>query len=450
MRSLVGAVVDRLSNQVVAPAGWSNTTYSRGTGNQLFQSKSKGTKEMEAYGAVSTLFSIVSKISNSTGSVKWRLYRPSTDGRKVKGPNELDRPEIVKHVALDLWNRPNPFYTSSLFVEASQQHVDLTGECFWVVGRSDMSSMPLELWLVRPDKMEVVPSVEDFIAGYVYTGPNDEKIPLTVDEVIHVKMPNPLDPYRGLSPVAALMVDLQSVAAAAQYNRNFFTNDASPGGVIEMDVRLSDDEWREFVDRWRQQHQGVSNAHRVATLEQGAKWKDVGFSMRDMQFSELRNVSREVIREAFALHPHMLGLTEDINRANAEAAEDVYARWVLVPRLDRIKDALNHQLLPLFGSSGQGVEFDFDDPSIENSEATAMMLQAQAHAASFLVQAGGEFTSVLEAVGLPEIEFDQAKVDREAQLKKDQAAALQAGSSGPEGQTPGAEQKQNGKQPQPA
>jgi HK97 family phage portal protein len=304
--------------------------------------------------------------------------------------------------------------------------------------------MPLELWIVRPDKMEVVPSAEDFIAGYVYKGPNDEKIPLEVDQVIHIKMPNPMDPYRGLGPVQALMTDLQAVAAAAQYNRNFFTNDASPGGVIEMDVRLSDAEWNEFVERWRSQHQGVNNAHRVATLEQGAKWKDVGFSMRDMQFSELRSVSREVIREAFAMHGHMLGLTEDINRANAEAAEDVFARWTLVPRLDRIKDALNHQLLPLFGSSGQGVEFDFDDPSLENSEATAAMMLSQAQSAKTIVEAGGEFTSVLEAVGLPEIEFDQAKVDREEKAKADQAKALSQ-SGGPNGQKPPAES--NGKAP---
>jgi HK97 family phage portal protein len=395
---------------------------------------------MEAYASVSTLFAIINKISNSTGSVKWRMYQAEAeDGRRVNAPNpgtertggkELQRTEKVRHPALMLWNKPNPFYTSSLFVESSQQYIDLTGECFWILGRSPMSTMPLELWMVRPDKMEVVPSAEDFIAGYIYKGPNDEKIPLEVDQVIHIKMPNPMDPYRGLGPVQALMTDLQAVAAAAQYNRNFFTNDASPGGVIEMDVRLSDAEWTEFVERWRSQHQGVSNAHRVATLEQGAKWKDVGFSMRDMQFSELRSVSREVIREAFAMHGHMLGLTEDINRANAEAAEDVFARWTLVPRLDRIKDALNHQLLPLFGSSGQGVEFDFDDPSLENSEATAAMMLSQAQSAKTIVEAGGEFNSVLEAVGLPEIEFDQAKVDREEKAKQDQAKALQQNQPG--------------------
>jgi hypothetical protein len=62
------------------------------------------------------------------------------------------------------------------------------------------------------------------------------------------------------------------------------------------------------------------------------------------------------------------------------------------------------------------------------------MMLSQAQSAKTLTEAGGEFNSVLEAVGLPEIEFDQAKVDRELKAKADQADALkQAG--GPNGQS---------------
>jgi HK97 family phage portal protein len=322
-------------------------------------------------------------------------------------------------------------------VESLQQHILLTGEGWIVVARNGMSSMPLELWAVRPDRMEPVPSEEDFLQGYIYTAPNGEKVPLGVDEVIHIMMPNPLDPYRGLGPVQALLVDLDTAKFAGQFNRNFFLNDASPGGLVEVDQRLSDAEWDELTERWRDSHQGVGNAHRVAVLENGAKWKDRQFTMRDMQFSELRNLSREMIREAYGMHGHMLGLSDDINRANAEAAEDVYARWVLKPHLDRIKSALNEQLLPMFGTSGEGLEFDFDDPSLEDSEATNSTLTAKTNAAKVLVDAGGKFESVLEALGLPEIEFDQAKVDAEKEVQKAKAAALGQGQEPPpNGQSP--------------
>ena len=246
---------------------------------------------MAVYGAVSTLFIVVSKIANSCGSVDWRLYRKKSDQRRVVGPRADDDTEIVKHVALDMWQQPNPFYSQSTFVEAAQQHIDLTGEssgwsrrtrclrCRWSCGSCGRIG-----W--RSSRC-----LEEYIQGYVYKGPNGEQIPLARDQVIHVKMPNPLDPYRGLGPVQTLMTDLQAHKAAGEFNRNFFRNDATPGGVIEMDTRLSDSEWVEFNERWRHAHQGVSNAHRVAMIENGAKWKDVGFSHRDMQFTELRRAS---------------------------------------------------------------------------------------------------------------------------------------------------------------
>ena len=439
MRSLLGGVAELITVRNKA-AGWSSTTYSTGgTSNPFAKGNRKGTTEMEAYASVSTLFAVVSKIANSTGSVKWRLYSKQKDGRRVNGPAEDNRTEKVSHVALDLWENPNEAYTQSRMVESIQQHVDLCGEARILIARSDRSTMPLELWPIRPDKIEPVPSADGPLLGYVYTGPNDEKIPLQPDEVIDIIMPNPMDPYRGLGPVQTLLTDLGATKAAAQWNANFFANDATPGGIIEMEENLSDSEWHTFVERWRDSHQGVGNAHRVATLEK-AKWVNAQFTMRDMQFTELREYSDKTIMATFGMSPHMLGIEETVNRATAEAAEDVFARWVIKPRLDRIKDALNSQLLPLFGTSTQGLEFDFDDPSLEDSEANDMRLESKARAAKLLIEAGGKFESVLENVGLPKIEFDQEKIDRETKLKeeaeKSKQKALESGNGNSPDQIP--------------
>jgi HK97 family phage portal protein len=310
-----------------------------------------------------------------------------------------------------------------------------------------MSTMPLELWPIRPDRIEPVPSKDEFLLGYIYTSPDGEKIPLGRDELLSILLPNPMDPYRGLGPVQALLVDLDSEHAAAQFNRNFYHNDATPGGIIEIDTRLSDPEWREFNERWRMSHQGVSNAHRVAMLENGAKWKDRQYTMRDMQFSELRDLSSTKIREAFGMHGHLLGLTDDINRANAEAAEDVFARWRLRPDLNRIKNMLNEQLLPLFGSSTQGLEFDFDDPSLEDSEATNNALTAKTQAVKSIVDAGGDFESACEAFGLPLIKVDELK--QQAAKKALEAPAVVPGQP-PNGQSPNGAKKPAEKEPVPA
>lgn len=303
---------------------------------------------MAAYGAVGWLFAVVSRIAQGVAAPDWHLYRPVRPG---------ERTEVEQHEARDLWNSPNPFYTQAELIESSQQHLDLVGEAWWVLLRA--GRRPAEIWPVRPDRMKPVPHRTEYIAGYVYTM-GAEKIPLEREDVIFLRLPNPLDPYRGLGPVQSILADLDSERFSALWNRNFFMNSAEPGGIIEFADGIEDeDEFERLRDRWNRQHQGVARSHRVAILERG-HWVDRKFSMRDMQFEQMRKVNRDLILGAFGFPKHILGIAEDVNRANAEAAELMFSRWIVRPRLERIRQALNERLLPLFGG---GLEFDFEDPT---------------------------------------------------------------------------------------
>ncbi|MFB7440245.1 phage portal protein [Streptomyces mirabilis] len=358
------------------------------------------TAQMRAQGSNSTLYAIVDRIITSYSQVEWHLYRTAKSGR------DEDRVEVMTHAVLDLWNAPNKFMTGPMFRESGQQHEELTGEQWWVIARNpQFKQLPLELWPVRPDRMDPIPDAEDFIVGYVYRSPNGEMVPLDVEDVIFQRRPNPIDPYRGVGVVQTILVDLDATRASAEWNRAFFLNSAEPGGIVQVDKRLSDEEFNEFRDRWAEQHRGVSNAHRVGVLENGLQWVDRKYSMRDMQFTELRDVAREIIREAFGMPKPMLGAVDDVNRANAEAAGFVFAEWLIKPRLKRVKEILNTRLLPMYGRLGEGLEFDFDDPTPENREVDAAELTARTTAAALLVEKGFDPAATLSAVGLPEIAF---------------------------------------------
>ena len=390
--SLLGDLSRRFLNKAPVPYAPRRSGF-----QSLFGRGSSQTAGLEAYGAVGMLFAVVNRLSDTTSSLKWRLYRMS-DGRGRLAGGE-DRREVAEHQLLSLWDNPNPFYTGKMFRETIQQHIELAGEATIVIGRSPLSSLPLELWPVRPDRMVPVKHPTEFLTGWIYNGPEGEKVPLGLDEVWQIKMPNPLDPYRGMGPVQAMMVDIESEQYSAEWNRNFFLNGAEPGGIIEVDHELDDDEFDQMRDRWREQHQGVSNAHRVAILEQG-KWVERKFSMRDLQFHLLRRLSRDVIRETYGFPKTMLGTTEDVNRSNAEAGEITFARWMINNRGDRIKDALNGRLLPLFPQWAD-VQFDFDSPVPLDREADDATRNSKAKAAKDLTDAGYDPSDVLTTVGLP-------------------------------------------------
>lgn len=306
---------------------------------------------LQSMGKSGWLFSTIDRIASSVSSSEWKLQRPLSDG-------EME--DITTHPALDIWANPSPFYTREELGELGVQHFSLVGEIWWVILRNSRAQ-PVELQPVRPDHIAPVPSRDRFIAGYVHKV-GTEVTPLEVEDVIFIRRTHPFDPYRGMGVVQSILLDLDIDKAASTWIRKFFDNDASPGGIVEFEEPLSDDEFDRFVMRWRTQHQGMSNVGRVAFLEK-AQWKDRKITQRDMQFEQLRKLSRENVLGAFGMPGHMLGISESVNRANAEAAEVMFARWIVKPMLTRIRGALNNRLLPLFG---EGLRFDFIDPTPAN------------------------------------------------------------------------------------
>lgn len=365
---------------------------------------------LQAMGIQGTLYAIIQLLSTGSHATgPWHMYRKDQDGRVryTKSDKGSDmRIEVLHHQALKLWKRPNDFMTGAVFREIGWQFMELVGEWYWVFNRGPSGTgIPIEIWPVRPDRMEPVPDKENFLAGWVYTGPNGEAVPLSNDEVIQLRYPHPTDPYRGLSAVQSILVDIDAAKYSAEWSRNFFLNSATPGGLVQFAKRLSDDEFTEFTDRWREQHQGVARGHRVGVLEQGAIWVPNTYTMKDMQFVESRGVSSDMIRQAYRIHQAMLGNSEDVNRANAQTAEEVHVAWHEISRLNRERDALNNPYLEMFGATGEKVEFDYPDPRPTSANDANDELTAKTNAAAVLVGAGFDPEDALEVVGLPAMKF---------------------------------------------
>lgn len=406
-KSLIRALASRTAGAGPIPF---NSRWNANNGNLYGSGLQDRFTQLNAMSGTGTLFAIIQLLSTGAqASGGWKMYDKNTDGRvrysqHDKGSDQ--RKEVLRHWALELWNKPNAYMTGDQFREIGWQFMELVGEWYWVLNRgASGTGTPVEMWPVRPDRMEPVPDREKFLAGWVYSGPNGEQVPLLPSEVIQIKYPNPLDMYRGLSAIQSLLADIDSAKYTAEWSRNFFLNSATPGGIVTFAKRLSDTEFKEFTNRWREQHQGVARGHRVGVLEQGATWDPNTYTMHDMQFVELRNLSRDVIREAYRIHQAMLGNSQDVNRANAETAEEVHTTWHEIPRLKRLRTVCNHMYLPMFGSTAIGREMDFDDPTPSSSNDANDELTAKSKAAQILATTGWHPDDVLECVGLPNMRW---------------------------------------------
>lgn len=389
----------------IAPYG-----YRGGNVFQLGTSTQSKDMQLRAYGMSGTLYSIVSLLSSSAAYPHWHLYKKQpADGRRRYSTSDVgddQRTEIIVSAALSLWLHPNKFMTGFEFREGSNQHLELAGETYWVLDRAGGSGMPVAMWYVRPDRMQPVPDMNGYLKGWVYNAFDGQQIPLDLNQVIQEKLPDPMDPFRGASPVASIMANIQQQHYATDYQRNLFLNGAQPDGIITFPEKVEDIDYDEFAARWRESHMGVSNAGRVGILEMGATWIAGTQSNRDLEYGELRTMNRDEIREAFRMHKALLGTVEDVNRANAQTAEETFSSQLQIPRLERRKNTLNDKLLPMFYPQGTVVpaEFDYDDPSPVNQEAANEEMIGKCTAVAALITAGFDPHDALETVGLPDMD----------------------------------------------
>lgn len=314
---------------------------------------------LKAYGEIGTLFACVNVIAQATAKVIWRLYELDKDG---------EREEVTQHELIDLLNTINPFQSRYQFVYMATLYKLLVGESFWVMNFNG-KKQPAEIWLAPPQFMSVVPHPTNYISHYEFRRSGMAKpIPFTVEEIIHIKSPNPFNEYRGISPAQALTIDLDSERYAQRYQQKFFFNDATPGLIMEYPAEnLPPSEIRkELVQEWEERHRGFRNRGKVA-FSWGAKANVITMSMKDMDFGALRKFNRDVIMAAYHIPPSKLGIVENVNRATALTGDYDFQNNCVHPELCELRESLNKELIPFFGDN---LYLDFDNPVPEDETQT--------------------------------------------------------------------------------
>ena len=315
------------------------------------------TNYLSAYGNIGWLHAVVFRIALGCSEVEWTLYDVANQ----------DKPkQIFKHPVLSLLKQVNPFQTSNEFIALDTIYNELIGESFWALNFNGLGE-PAEIVLPYPQNMSVIPDKNfPFVKGYVY-GSGSDAVPFDVNEIIHFKYPNPLNQYRGLAPARAIGIILDAEQNADKWVNQFFYNSARPDGVIQFDYNLSDEQFDKLKKQWSEKYKGVSKAHQVALLEGGGKYLQIQNSIKDMDFANLKQKNRDVILGVFGMPQSVMGISENVNKANAEAGDYTFARWIVKPRLDWKKAKIQEQLIPKFRHS-ENLEIGFKEVVPETTE----------------------------------------------------------------------------------
>ena len=236
------------------------------------------------------------------------LYK-DTPGRQDK--------EIIDHPFLKLIakpNRRNQTFREILFKIAVS--LDLYGDSYVFIQRGNDGS-PIGLYHMPSKYIDIkLNDSQTEISHYVYNaGGKIQKF--DKENIIHFLIPDPDNNYKGKATIEGFNLTLEIDYLQNLYQRNFYRNDAAPGMIIEMDREMMDTEFERFKSKFKSLYEGTVNTGKTLFLDSGAKAKPFQSYPKDVEILKARTWVRDEIMSIFRVPKIILGVTTDVNRANA-------------------------------------------------------------------------------------------------------------------------------------
>lgn len=261
-----------------------------------------------------------------------------------------DAVELESHPVLDLLAQANDWTDGYGLMESIAYDLQLFSEAFLFVstGQAGDTGNPAELWRMVPSFVKPKPDPKDFISGFEYRQGADVET-FSRAEVVWFRRYSPTNPYRGVGELAAWSKYAESSEHIAEFNRWLMERHGAPEFVVTSERPQTEAEKRTFRTRWRQLFGRLyKRRESVAFLSGDAKLERLSQSNKELEFSESSRLVRDFICAGFGV-PKALVTPEDANRATTKEANDQHLRLTVWPLACRIFDALNEQLLALYG-----------------------------------------------------------------------------------------------------
>ena len=293
------------------------------------------------------VYACVRILAEAVASLPLHVYEYQDDGGK-----KLVHEHPLYYL---LHDEPNPEMTSFVFRETLMSHLLIWGNAYAQIIR-DGAGRVLGLYPLLPDKMEVQRDDRGNIY-YEYSRNSDENpmfkeygnIKLKAEDVLHIPGLG-FDGLIGYSPIAMAKNAVGMTLACEEYGASFFANGANPGGVLEHPGVLKDPS--KVRESWNSVYRGVNNAHKIAVLEEGMKYQQIGIPPEEAQFLETRKFQINEIARLYRIPPHMVGDLDKSSFSNIEQQSLEFVKYTLDPWVIRWEQSLQRSLL-LPGEKGK-------------------------------------------------------------------------------------------------
>jgi len=289
-------------------------------------------------------------ISETIASLPAITYRRRADDGKERATSHYLYP--ILH------DEPNPEMTAFTFFETLSAHAVSWGNAYAEIEWDDFGKVKA-LWPLLPNQTWINRAADGSIWYHTTIPRTGEMVALPAWRVLHV----PGLGFDGLQGYSVIRMHREAIGlaiATERYGASFFGNGARPGGVLEHPGKLSEEAQKRLRASWNEMHQGLDKQHRIAILEEGMKYHQIGLPPEDSQFLETRKFQVTEIARMFRVPPHLLADLERATFSNIEHQSLEFVVHTIRPWLVRWEQAIRKKLLSQREKRSIFVEFLVD------------------------------------------------------------------------------------------
>lgn len=243
-----------------------------------------------------------------------------------------------------LHDAPNPEQTAFEFWELAIGNMLVAGNSINFI-ELDQAGRPTELWPLRPDQIQVQRDDNGELV-YIWSPSSQESRLFPADRILHLKAFS-RNGFWGLSPIDVAREAIGLGLATEEYGARFFSNDATPGGVLEHPGSLSKEALAHLRDTYEAHHTGLSQSHKTLILEEGMKWSQTTVTPENAQFLETRKFQVTEVARIFRVPPHKIADMDRATFSNIEEQNIDYVVSTIRPWARRIEARINIDLFSI-------------------------------------------------------------------------------------------------------
>lgn len=285
----------------------------------------------------------------------YRCIKQITSGLadiNIEVHNKKTKQLVEDHPVMKLLDKPNPVTGCDTFIKNLFTDYLITGEMS-AVRYPLKSKNPVEIWAVNSSNIVINKGEGGLPASYEYDSNGVKRI-FKVNQlngrsdIFFQKMYNPLDYWRGMSPLKAASLAGDTHNHGMKWNNSLLQNSGRPSGIVTLEGASSPEIIERLKEYFKKTFQGSKNAGEIPVLTDGADWKPMDHSPKDMDnINGLKEMSKYIAN----VYGIPLPLIDDTKSTfnNMESSKEALWTDTIIPLFNEFLEHFGNWLLPLYG-----------------------------------------------------------------------------------------------------